>query len=84
MNNNKKVLMEGPVTRKRKTCPFIASGVKAIDFKDVETLKQFITEKGKILHRRATGVSARFQRKLAKAIKRARMVSLLPFHAREG
>lgn len=84
MNNNKKVPIEGFVSRRRKSCPFVASGVKTIDYKDVDMLKQFITEKGKILPRRVTGVSARFQRQLAKAIKRARMIALLPFSAKEN
>lgn len=64
---------------RRKQCPFTASGFKDIDYKDVETLKRFITERGKILPRRITGVSAHFQRKLAVAIKRARHMALLPF-----
>ena len=50
-----------------------------IDYKDVELLKNFITEQGKILPRRATGVTVQQQRKLTKAIKRARILSLLPF-----
>lgn len=68
-------------SRKRKHCPFIASGVKKIDYKDIDTLSQFITERGKILPRRITGVSARYQKKLTTAIKRARHVALLPFVA---
>ena len=66
-------------SRKRKKCPFTAAGVKEIDYKDVEVLKRFITDRGKILPRRITGVSAWHQRQLAKAIKRARMIALLPF-----
>lgn len=69
--------------KKKKTCPFKTSGFKEIDYKDIETLEQFITEKGKILPRRITGVSYYFQRKLKKAIKRARYVALLPFVASE-
>lgn len=65
--------------RRKKPCPFTAAGVKEIDYKDVETLRKFITEGGKILPRRITGVSAKHQRKLTVAIKRARMVALLPF-----
>lgn len=68
-------------SRRRKRCPFTAAGVKEIDYKDVETLTQFITERGKILPRRITGVSAYYQRKLAKAIKQARYIALLPFVA---
>jgi small subunit ribosomal protein S18 len=66
-------------TKKRKKCPFTAAGMKEIDYKDVDTLIKFITERGKILPRRITGVSAYHQKKLALAIKRARHVALLPF-----
>ena len=59
------------------------SGFTDVDYKDIETLKLFITEKGKILPRRITGVSYYFQKKLKKAIKRARYVALLPFVAQE-
>ena len=68
-------------TRRRKSCPFTAAGVKEIDYKDVNTLQKFITDRGKILTRRITGVSAHFQKKLASAIKRARFMALLPFVA---
>lgn len=68
---------------RRKQCPFTASGFKDIDYKDTETLRRFITERGKILPRRITGVSAHFQRKLAVAIKRARHMALLPFVGEE-
>lgn len=68
-------------TRKRKKCPFTALGIKNIDYKDVETLRKFITERGKILPRRITGVSAYHQKRLALAIKRARHMALLPFVA---
>lgn len=66
-------------SRKRKGCPFVTAGFKDIDYKDVETLKEFITEGGKILPRRITGVSHYFQKKLTHAIKRARYMALLPF-----
>ena len=69
--------------RKRKRCPFTAAGVKHIDYKDIETLSQFITERGKSLPRRITGVSARHQKLLTNAIKRARYIALLPFVARD-
>ena len=68
-------------TRKRKPCPFTSLGVQEIDYKDVDTLLKFITEKGKILPRRITGVSAWHQKKLSKAIKQARYMALLPFVA---
>lgn len=73
-------------SRKRRTnkrCPFTAAGWDAIDYKDTETLKRFITERGKILPRRITGVSARFQRLLVTAIKQARIIGLLPFVAED-
>ena len=71
--------------KKRKVCPFTTAGIKPaeIDYKDVETLKRFITDRGKILPRRITGVSASHQRKLSQAIKLARHVALLPFVAEE-
>lgn len=68
-------------SRKRKRCPFTAAGIKEIDYKDVNTLTKFITERGKILPRRITGVSAYHQKRLAMAIKRARHMALLPFVA---
>lgn len=70
-----------PKMRKRKRCPFTAANFAEIDYKDIDTLSKFITERGKILPRRITGVSAYFQRRLAKAIKQARHVALLPFVA---
>ncbi|MEC7840440.1 MAG: 30S ribosomal protein S18 [Chlamydiota bacterium] len=69
-------------TRRRKRCPFTAAGIKEIDYKDIDTLLKFVTERGKILPRRITGVSAWHQRHLAKAIKRARHMALLPFVAK--
>lgn len=68
-------------SKKRKRCPFTAAGMKEIDYKDIDTLTKFITERGKILPRRITGVSAFHQKKLTAAIKRARLVALLPFVA---
>ena len=68
---------------KGKKCPFKSAGVTDVDYKDIETLKAFTTERGKILPRRITGVSALFQRKLTKAIKRARQVALMPFVAND-
>lgn len=65
--------------RKRKRCPFTRAGINAIDYKDIATLKRFVTDRGKILPRRITGVSATHQRLLADAIKRARHMALLPF-----
>ncbi|MGE3953880.1 MAG: 30S ribosomal protein S18 [Parachlamydiales bacterium] len=71
-------------TRKRKSCPFTAAGMREIDYKDVDTLRRFITERGKILPKRITGVSAYHQRLLAAAIKRARYMALLPFVGEES
>lgn len=68
-------------SKKKKKCPFTAAGVKEIDYKDIDTLQKFITERGKILPRRITGVSAFHQKRLALSIKRARMMALLPFVA---
>ena len=67
--------------RRRKVCQFCADQDKKIDYKDAETLKKYITERGKILHRRVTGTCAMHQRAVAKAIKRARVVAILPFDA---
>lgn len=69
--------------RKRKACPFKKSGICNIDYKDVDTLTKFITERGKILPRRITGVSAFYHRKLVDAIKRARYIALLPFVSKD-
>jgi small subunit ribosomal protein S18 len=69
--------------RRKKQCPFTAAGMKQIDYKDVETLKQFITERGKIIPRRITGVSTHHQKLLTKAVKRARHMALLPFVAND-
>jgi len=70
-----------PRFKKKKPCPFKAADFDEIDYKDIETLSKFITDRGKILPRRITGVSSYFQRRLAKAIKRARYMALLPFVA---
>ncbi len=72
-----------PFARKKKACPFVASKVDTIDYKDLETLRQFITERGKILPRRITGVSYFYQKVLKKAIKQARHMALLPFVSEE-
>lgn len=65
--------------RRRKFCRFSAEGVKEIDYKDLNTLKAYISETGKIVPSRITGTRARYQRQLATAIKRARYVALLPY-----
>jgi len=65
--------------RRKKFCRFTAEGVKEIDYKDINTLKNYITETGKIVPSRITGTNARYQRQLATAIKRARFLALLPY-----
>jgi len=65
--------------RRRKFCKFTAEGVTEIDYKDLETLKQFVSETGKIIPSRITGTKARYQRQLTTAIKRARFLALLPY-----
>ncbi|WP_067562260.1 30S ribosomal protein S18 [Halofilum ochraceum] len=65
--------------RRRKFCRFTAEGVVEIDYKDVETLKNYITETGKIVPSRITGTNARYQRQLSTAVKRARYLALLPY-----
>jgi small subunit ribosomal protein S18 len=79
MSFNRKPMNEAIFGKKRKSCPFTASGIKHIDYKDINTLSQFITERGKIIPRRITGVSFYHQKMLAKAIKKARHMALLPF-----
>ena len=65
--------------RRRKFCRFSAEGVAEIDHKDTATLKNYITESGKIVPSRITGTSAKYQRQLSTAIKRARFLALLPY-----
>ena len=66
---------------RRKVCAFCVEKVEHIDYKDVARLRKFITERGKIMPRRMSGVCAKHQRELAIAIKRARQVALLPYIA---
>jgi small subunit ribosomal protein S18 len=68
-----------PFFRRRKTCPFSATGAPKIDYKDTRLLQRFISERGKIVPSRITAVSVKHQRKLAQAIKRARFLGLLPY-----
>lgn len=65
--------------RRRKYCRFTAEGIKQIDYKDLNLLKQFVTETGKIVPSRITGTSAKYQRQLATAVKRSRFLALLPY-----
>ncbi len=68
-----------PFFRRRKTCPFSGANAQKIDYKDVKTLQRYVSERGKIVPSRITAVSAKKQRELARAIKRARNIALLPF-----
>lgn len=65
--------------KKKKYCRFLKSGIKYIDYKDPEFLKKFLNEQGKILPRRITGTSLKYQRKVARAVKKARHLALLPY-----
>lgn len=65
--------------RRKKYCRFSAEGVKEIDYKDIATLKNYVSESGKIVPSRITGTKARYQRQLSTAIKRARFLALLPY-----
>jgi small subunit ribosomal protein S18 len=65
--------------RRRKFCRFTAEGVKEIDYKDLDTLQNYITETGKIVPSRITGTKTHYQRQLATAVKRARYLALLPY-----
>ncbi len=65
--------------RRRKYCRFTAEGVREIDYKDIETLKNYVTETGKIVPSRITGTNARYQRQLSSAVKRARFLALMPY-----
>ena len=65
--------------RRRRYCRFTEEGIKHIDYKDIDLLKDFITETGKIVPSRITGTKARYQRQLTTAIKRARYLALLPY-----
>ncbi|MBH97015.1 MAG: 30S ribosomal protein S18 [Rhodospirillaceae bacterium] len=65
--------------RRKKYCRFTAEGVEEIDYKDLATLKQYISETGKIVPSRITGTKANYQRQLAVAIKRARFLALIPY-----
>lgn len=68
-----------PFYRRRKSCPFSGPNAPVIDYKDVRLLSRFLSERGKIVPSRITAVSAKKQRELANAIKRARFLALLPY-----
>ena len=65
--------------RRKKFCRFTAENIKSIDYKDLDILKAYITETGKIIPSRITGTSAKYQRQLATAVKRARYLALIPY-----
>ena len=71
--------MSSSFYRRRKYCRFTAEGIKEIDYKDIDLLKQYITETGKIVPSRITGTKAKYQRQVARAVKRARFLALLPY-----
>jgi len=70
---------KGGRNKRRKVCYFTVNKITHIDYKDIDMLKKFISERGKILPRRVTGTSAKYQRALTTAIKRARTIALLPY-----
>ena len=75
----KKFTQQNPLFKRRKFCRFSATNVDQIDYKDLDTLRDFIQENGKIIPARLTGTKAIYQRQLDTAIKRARFLALLPF-----
>lgn len=75
----KKFTQQNPLFKRRKFCRFSAAGVDQVDYKDIDTLRDFIQENGKIIPARLTGTKAHYQRQLDTAIKRARFLALLPF-----
>ena len=68
-----------PLFKRRKFCHFTAEGIKTVDYKDVDLLKDFINENGRIIPARITGTKSRYQRQLGIAIERARFLALLPY-----
>jgi small subunit ribosomal protein S18 len=71
--------MSRDMFKRKRYCRFSAEGTKEVDYKDVDVLKDFITENGKIIPARITGTKARYQRQLTTAVKRARFLALLPY-----
>lgn len=78
-DNRKKRPAQSALFKRKKFCRFTAENVESIDYKDIDVLKDFITETGKIIPARLTGTRARYQRQLGTAIKRARFLALLPY-----
>lgn len=81
-NKNAAAATRRPFFRRKKTCPFSEPGSPKIDYKDTKLLQKYISERGRIIPRRITAVSAKPQRELAIAIKRARFLALLPYVVR--
>jgi small subunit ribosomal protein S18 len=71
--------MRRPFFRRRKSCPFSGANAPEIDYKDIKLLQRFVSERGKIVPSRITAVSAKKQREMTQAIKRARFLALLPY-----
>jgi small subunit ribosomal protein S18 len=82
--NRNRPKREASLFKRKKFCRFTVAGVKEIDYKDVELLKDFIQENGKIQPGRVSGTKARYQRQLTTAIKRARFLALLPYCDQHG
>ncbi len=78
-NKKKDERLNSPFEQKKKFCPFSQPGSPEIDYKDIRLLSRYLTEKGKIIPSRITGVSRKKQKELAKAIKRARFLSLISY-----
>ena len=78
-NDNRRPQQQNPLFKRKRFCRFTVAGVKEIDYKDIELLKDFVGENGKITPARLTGTKARYQRQLDTAIKRARFLALLPY-----
>jgi len=75
----RKFTQQNPLFKRRKFCRFTAAGVEEIDYKDLDTLRDFVQENGKIIPARLTGTRAIYQRQLSTAIKRARFLAMLPY-----
>jgi small subunit ribosomal protein S18 len=77
--DNRKKNQNQDLFKPKRSCHFTAAGIEEIDYKDVDLLKKFVNETGKIMPARMTGTTAKYQRQLTRAIKRARLLALLPF-----
>ena len=79
IENRREKMSKKPFVRRRKVCPFSGDNAPVIDYKDTKVLQRYISERGKIVPSRITAVSSKKQRELARAIKRARFLALLPY-----